>query len=486
MGAICRCNKDAELTLTLFPASISIWTNCRYQKWSTVSPKGMLARCFDVPWNFIYSPGDFSRLYFYYGCVMIRWQKTKHRRLTLKTLADAMENAIREIKGWPEKAVQIFHHNDSDGLTSGAILTRAFERQGFKVKRFCLEKPYPAVLRKVYQQEGKIFIFADFAGRIAPLLSDLNKGRNLTLILDHHIAEASTDERVHNLDPDLFGLKGDRDISGSTTCYLFALAMDPHNRDLAYIASIGAVGDGFFVDGQLVSLNREVTLEAVQQGHIEIRKTTNGEQYLLTSPKGPISCIEVGDYLDLLGGVGYYQNGPDVGVGVCLDGFTQQSDRMVDELKAIRTKKFDEEITYLQSGGLKQAPHIQWFNVEKRFFPMGVKMIGAFCDAIKDSKHVNPLKYIAGFQIIPDEIPGFGAIKFNEVKVSMRVSPYMEGEIRAARALGLNIFLPEATDKLGGFSDACHSLTAATTVPIGKEDKLIDEMEQILERKSNG
>jgi len=404
----------------------------------------------------------------------------------LNTLFDAMEQAIREIKQWPEKTVQIFHHNDSDGLSSGAILTRAFERQGFKVKRFCLEKPYPAVLRKVYEQEGSILIFADFAGRIAPLLSELNKGRNLTLILDHHVAEASTDPRVHNLDPDLHGLKGDRDISGSTTCYLFALTLDPVNRDMAHIAAIGAVGDGFFVDGQLVSQNREATLEAVQQGQIEIRKQANGEQYLLTSSKGQISCTEVGDYLDLLGGVGYYQNGPDMGVRVCLEGFSPQADRMVEELKAIRTKVFNEEITRLQSGELKQAPHIQWFHVEKRFFPMGVKMIGAFCDAIKGMDLIDPQKYLAGFQIIPDEIPGFDAIMFNEVKISMRVSPYLEGEIRAARAMGLNILLPEATSKLGGFSDACHSLTAATTVAIGKEEKLIEEMEQIIERKSNG
>jgi single-stranded-DNA-specific exonuclease len=404
----------------------------------------------------------------------------------LNTLIDAMEQAIREIRQWPEKTVRVFHHNDSDGLSSGAILTRAFERQGFKVKRFCLEKPYPAVLRKVYEQEGSILIFADFAGRIAPLLSDLNKGRNLTLILDHHVAEASTDPRVHNLDPDLYGLKGDRDISGSTTCYLFARTLDPVNRDMAHIAAIGAVGDGFFVDGQLVSQNREVTLEAVQQGQIEIRKHTNGEQYLLTSSKGQIPCTEVGDYLDLLGGVGYYQNGPDMGVRVCLEGFLPQADRMVEELKVIRTKVFNDEITKLQSGELKQAPHIQWFHVEERFFPMGVKMIGAFCDAIKDTDLIDPQKYLAGFQIIPDEIPGFGAIKFNEVKVSMRVSAYLEGEIRAARAMGLNILLPEATNKLGGFSDACHSLTAATTVAIGKEEKLIEEMEQIIERKSNG
>jgi single-stranded-DNA-specific exonuclease len=404
----------------------------------------------------------------------------------LNSLIDTMDNAIQQVKEWPEKIVQFFHHNDSDGLTSGAILTRAFERQGFDVRRFCLEKPYPAVLEKVYEQEGRLLVFADFAGRIAPLLSELNKGRNLTLILDHHVAEASTDPRVINLDPDLFGLKGDRDISGSTTCYLFARTMDPLNRDMAHIAAVGAVGDGFFVDGALVSQNRAVALEAVQQGRIEIRKIQNGEQYFLNRSKGQVPIIEFGDYLDILGGVGYYQGGPDMGVRVCLEGLSPESDHMVEELKAIRTRNFREEIEKLESSGLKKTPNIQWFHVQKRFFPMGVKMIGAFCDAIKDTNLVDPRKYIAGFQIIPDEIPGFEPIKFNQVKISMRVSPYMEGEIRAARAMGLNILLPEATNRLGGFSDACHSLTAATTVAIGKEEQLIEEMEKIIKGESNG
>ena len=71
----------------------------------------------------------------------------------LNILMKAMEAAIREVKRWPEKSVQIFHHNDADGLCSGAILTRAFERQGFEVRRFCLEKPYPGVLKKIYARK---------------------------------------------------------------------------------------------------------------------------------------------------------------------------------------------------------------------------------------------------------------------------------------------------------------------------------------------
>jgi len=395
-------------------------------------------------------------------------------------LIQAMKTAIREVRQWPQNRVQIFHHNDSDGLSSGAILTRAFGRAGFEIKRFCLEKPYPALLQKVFEQEGGLIVFADFAGRIAPMLSDLNRGRNLTLILDHHVAEPSSDPRVYNLDPDLFGLKGDRDISGSTTCYLFAQTLDPVNCDLAYIAAIGAVGDEFFVDGCLAGENRDVALQAVEQGKMEIQKQKAGERYFLNTPGGPVPCDEFGAYLDTLGAAGFYQKGPDMGVEVCLEGKSAESDQMLRKLKSIQSKAFEKEIARLKGGGLRKTPHIQWFHVQNRFSPMGVKMIGVFCDAIKNADFIDPDRYLAGFQIIPDEIPGFGPVGMHDVKISMRVSDPLIEEIRGGRILGLDILLPEATGKLGGFSDACHTLTAATTVAIGREEQLIEEMEKML------
>jgi acylphosphatase len=400
-----------------------------------------------------------------------------------EALLTAMGRAVDEVRRWPQKQARIFHHNDSDGLSSGAILKRAFERAGFKVHRFCLEKPYPELLRKIYAQKGRLIIFADFAGRIAPLLSELNRSRNLTLILDHHVAEASTDEWVHNLNPELYGFKGDRDISASTTCYLFAKVLDPANRDLAHIAAIGAVGDGFFVDGCLTGENRDAAKEAVSQGKLEIHKHGSGESYHLNTAGGTLACDELGAYLDTLGAAGYYQNGPDMGIRVCLEGTGAESDRMLKKLQAIQQKAFEQEISKIQSEGLKTTANIQWFQVENRFAPMGVKMIGVFCDAIKNSDFVDKRRYLAGFQVIPNEIPGFGPVEFNAVKISMRVSARMEAQIRANKKMGLDILLPEATNKLGGFSDACHSLTAATTVAIGKEEQLIQEMEQILHKQ---
>jgi single-stranded-DNA-specific exonuclease len=402
------------------------------------------------------------------------------REWMIEELIRAMERAILELRAWPEKTVTVFHHNDADGLSSGAILARAFEREGYGVHRFCLEKPYPEVLERVYAKEGQILILADFAGRIAPLLSRLNRGRNLTLILDHHAAEHATDPKVHNLDPDLFGLKGDRDIAAAATCFLFARTLNPDNVDLAHIGAVGAVGDKFFVDGRLVSQNREVTMEAVRQGRVEVRRHAAGEHYFLKTTRGEMRCDELGVYLDVLGGAGYYGKGPDMGVRVLLEGRSPESDEMVKALQAIQKVAFERETARLREGNLRASAHIQWFHVEDRFSPMGVKMVGLFCETVRAMDFMEPRKYIAGFQTVPNKIPGFGAIDFNQVKISMRVPPFMEEEIRAGRAMGLNTFLPEATNRLGGFSDACHSLTAATTVALGKEEALIEEMEKIL------
>jgi single-stranded-DNA-specific exonuclease len=111
---------------------------------------------------------------------------------------------------------------------------------------------------------------------------------------------------------------------------------------------------------------------------------------------------------------------------------------------------------------------------------MGVKMIGVFCHFIRRMDFIDPDKYIVGFQHLPDEVPGFGRIAFNADKISMRVPPLLANRIRTGVMPGLDTFFPQATVRLGGFSDGCHGLAAATTLYRGNETALIDEMERIL------
>lgn len=393
-----------------------------------------------------------------------------------------MDVAINTMKDWPRKEVYLFHHNDSDGLTSGTILKKAFAREGYRVNRFCLEKPYPDVLKKIFTYEGKIIVFADFAGRIAPLISTYNRGRNLTIILDHHVAEKATDPLVFNLDPELYGLKGDRDMTASVTCYTFACRLHKKNEELAHIAGIGAVGDKFFIEGKLVGENRETLLKAVEDGTMKFEEQSNGESYFVSIGGKWFPCEQIADYLDILGSVGYYSDGPSLGIKLCEEGLSLKIMDELDKLGKIREKIFVEEIERIKRGDIYNTDHIQWIHVGNRFSPMGVKTIGTFCHQIKDEAFLNEKKFLAGFQVIPDVIPDFGEIAFHQVKISMRVSEYLEEKIRSGQVMGLNVLLPEATNKLGGFSDACHSLTAATTIDIGKEKQLIEEMNAILSR----
>lgn len=397
-----------------------------------------------------------------------------------EALISAIDSAVSVLFKQPSKELLLFHHNDTDGLTSGTILKTAFERYGFSVDRYSLEKPYPQVLEKIFRNEGKIIVFTDFAGKIAPLIASLNGKKNLVLIIDHHPAEKTEDETVYNLDGDLFGLKGDRDISASATCFLFASRLSRKNTDLAHLGALGAVGDGFLVDGKLSSVNRDCFLEAVEQQTMRFEKTDTGETYYIMLNGREYPARKICSVLDTLGGVGYYEGGPEKGIELCEQGFDTEKEQLADRLKEIQERIFDRERKLITSGSLHTTEHLQWFNVGERFHPMGVKMIGVFCTLIKDMDFLDHSKYLAGFQTVQNRIPGFGSIPFHSTKISMRVSKELTEKIRKGTIPGLSSFLPRATLRIGGFADACHGLSAATTVKIGQEEELISQIETVL------
>ena len=165
---------------------------------------------------------------------------------------------------------------------------------------------------------------------------------------------------------------------------------------------------------------------------------------------------------------------------MCLEGFDASARSQCEKLKKQKETIYDAEINRLASGNLQLTGGIQWFHVGERFDGMGVKMIGDFCRFIREKPFIVPDAYIAGFQPVPDRVPGLGDMNLNAVKVSMRVSPILEALIHKGDMPGLDKLLPEATRVMGGFTDACHSLAAATTIPPGKEAQLADTMNALL------
>ena len=404
----------------------------------------------------------------------------------IDNLIKKMEEAVNVLKKNPSAEITLFHHNDTDGLSSGTILLKALEQTGYKVTRFSLEKPYPQILQKIFREKDRIIIFADFAGKIAPVISGMNQKRNLVLIIDHHPAEIIDDESVFVLDGELFGVKGDRDISASAACYLFAdillKSCGLDGKSFSHLGTLGAIGDGFLVNGALSGVNRRVMKEAEKQGSIRVSESDKGETYFIRIAEREYPALEICSILDTLGGVGYYSGGTERGIKVCQSGLDPDTRVFLKTLNEKKEVIFSREIKNLEKN-INTTENLQWFNVENRFEPMGVKMIGVFCTLIRNQDFLDKTKYLAGFQYVPNEVPGFGHIDFNSTKISMRVSDYLTDRIRKGESPGLINFLPDATKVLGGFADACHRLSAATTVNIGQEESLVNEIEKLLNKK---
>jgi single-stranded-DNA-specific exonuclease len=175
------------------------------------------------------------------------------------------------------------------------------------------------------------------------LIGALNRGRNLVLILDHHPARPVETRRLYHLNPELSGLKGDRDISASTNCFLFAKALDPDNSDLAHLAVIGAVGDNFLDGGRLSGANRQAALEAQGCNTIEIQIGDGAESYHLAGAGRPRPVPEVVDMVETLGAAGYYQGGAELGVECLLSGFSDLGLRRYQSLGAMKRERFQQD-----------------------------------------------------------------------------------------------------------------------------------------------
>jgi hypothetical protein len=412
----------------------------------------------------------------------------------MEQLRRILQEGARKVREYNSRDVVLLHHNDSDGLAAGAVLLKTFLRAGYQVERFALEKPYPEVLLKVFDENTKkLIVFADFAGRIAPLIASLNNGKNLVVILDHHRAEPSPHGTVINLDPDIFGIRGDRDISASVLCYLFAREFYPGNNDLAHIAAFGGIADFYYVDGQVHGFNRICVEEAIEGGSMRGSSSPSSsaikggkEEFFISLGGIEEKVTDLYRAIDIAGGAGFYNGGPELGISILLEGMTDKKMKELEKLRDMKTLLFKKETGMIKKTGLKNTGDIRWFDTADRLSPMGVKMIGVFCEEILEMDFMDGNTYLAGFQHIPDHIPGFGPVKMGQTKVSMRCSGPLSEKILRGQMPGMDEFLPAAALSLGGFADACHRIAAAVTVRQGREEEMMIRAQEILHNKLKG
>lgn len=391
-----------------------------------------------------------------------------------------------KIEKYSGDKVVIVHHNDADGICSGAILLKLFEQLGLKVELISIEKVHPIIVDKIHSKyEGELIIYTDLAGLAGKMIDKVNKNRCMTWIIDHHPAKPLKSKAVFIFDPHLFGIPGDTFISASTLSYIISThihrKINNYMKKYAYIAVLGAVGDYHDRSGGVLGFDRYVLDEAVDLKQIKIKIEEYRERYFIKFFDEFADIIAKN--LTILGSVGYEKKGYKIGMKACLKGFDSKTLREVEKLKRMRTKKFRRAIETLKSGGLKIKKYCQWFHVEDSFSPMGVKVVGSFCNEIKDMIFVKQTKYLLGFQNCPKYIPDIGVINWKVVKLSGRLPTPLESKVLKGEALGYNVLIPRATKVVAGIADATHRHAAATLIDKGKEKQFIRAFEDILRKK---
>ncbi|MDH5769873.1 MAG: hypothetical protein OEZ25_01085 [Candidatus Bathyarchaeota archaeon] len=388
-----------------------------------------------------------------------------------------LKEAIYEFERWSPELVYLIHHDDADGLTSAAIAKRALVREKIKTRLICIEKLYPDIVKRLHALSGNVYFYLDIAAAHAKFISEENKGKNLTFILDHHDAEPSTDPLVYNLDPELYGISGERDVSGSATAYVLSRRLNPRNIDVSHLAVIGSAE----IPGDLRGINRMVLEDAVKKELVRVVVSTGKESYRITPFKGR-SSRSLSRRLTVLGSVGYYRGGPKMGVDACLKGFTSETEAFTDELEEERKKANKRLLAQLYHGGLLKSSNVQWFHARDVFKGMGVKVVGSFCSLISYKTLVDGNKYIFGFMNMDREIPGFGMLEEDYVKVSARVPPKLGKLIMSGKKPPLSKILAEACRESGGNADG-HAVAASGWIPRGQKETLVRKANDIISKQ---
>jgi single-stranded DNA-specific DHH superfamily exonuclease len=372
--------------------------------------------------------------------------------------------AIAELRRGVHKEIELVHHDDADGLCSASIIKAALEREGFRVKTLCLEKVYPEVIEDLHKRESGAFTYCDIGSSHADLISRANLRNNLVIILDHHHdPPEATNPHIFDLNLERFGFDGETEFSGATCSYFFAKTLNSANFDLCFLPLVASRE----IPTDLAGLNGTVLDEAIREGVVR------AEGKAIRIVKLGMSVNDLFAKLQVLGAVGYYEGGPELGIQICLSGITDDAKVKIRDLEERRKSVNKQVIGRLFKQRLNETDHLQWFDVGDMYNGMGTKVIGQFCSFLSyQMRLIKPDKYILGFMNVPPEVPNWeGKLKGPYVKVSIRTPKDLRKMIDEGRKRDAVDLMSKASQGFG-LADG-HKYAANVVMKVDRKETLL-------------
>jgi single-stranded-DNA-specific exonuclease len=368
----------------------------------------------------------------------------------------------------------VLHHDEADGLCSAALTKISLEKSGLRTRLICLDKLYPEIVKDAEAGSRQVIAYSDIGSGHVEWLSKWNRSNNMILALDHHDTLDVKDSSVHNLNPELDGFSGERDACSATIAYLFAKTVDPSSTYLAHLAIIGSNE----IPGEIQGLNR-IALRDGEENRL-VHRTQKGSLKLELSGRS-LSPGKASTMLNVLGSVGYYRKGPEIGIRACVDGFDDEILKEAERLEEERRSANQRMLSMIRQSGLSQLKNVQWFHAGDNYKWMSGKVVGSFCSYLSYQRFANPVKYLIGMMNVPADIPGWGRLPSPLVKVSGRAPQPLARMIETGKRPPLSRILPYSCAKIGGFGDG-HTVAASGVFPIGREEAFLEALDALVTR----
>lgn len=456
----------------------------------------------------------------------------------LRNLRNAA-NALRRAR-----SVTVVSHIDADGITAGAIASQTLSRLGILHELHFEKKIAPETVEQINSDPADIVWVCDLGSAYMSMFT-----RNGIIVTDHHTpdpkwrsGQTSIDSFgvAYNINPHLYGVSGSYAVCGAGMTYLLSKTIDPANKDLAYLAVIGAIGD--FQDTResgLISWNDIILKDAVEAGDVEC---STGLRYFGRFTRPLIQFLQYGEPA---------VPGLTGDCGACLALFEryeiqlndsngakrswadlQESERMVitDEILGSaasdddRRNLFGEIYTVLRYGpktGLRDAKEFATtLNSCGRYddAETGARICMGDIDALKDAEHNRrehrknisyALSYVkdnhllrrrkhvqyfdagssiretvvgivAGMVLSSSEAdPHMPILAFAEADDGVKVSARASKEL-TRNGLDLSKMMCQCAAAVGGFGGG-HNVAAGATIPKGMEEVFLDKVEEMME-----
>src|SRR3989442_9245997 len=92
-----------------------------------------------------------------------------------------------------------------------------------------------------------------------------------------------------------------------------------------------------------------------------------------------LSPSRASSILNVLGSVGYYRGGPQLGLSACIKGFDKQILETAKGLEEERKNANQRMMEKFRKQGLSQMKNVQWFHAKENYNDMSGKVVGSFC-----------------------------------------------------------------------------------------------------------